>query len=527
MPSAPSIRNSLRLVLPALLLLLLLLGPALTGPFFCDDFQFRLENPAALVTRAFITLHPYRLYRPLQLELTALSQALCGPTTLPVHLVNVLVHGALLLLVLRAVAGFGGGRVAARAAALLFVTAPLCAPALGSNDTTSTVLATLAGSAALWWMRPTPAGPARPGRALLAFGVALFSKETALGYAVPLMGLAGWSAVEGALRGAAAVGPPEVGAPAPRRSLRRGLGPLLALPLMVIPFLAWRATLGGEFARFGAGGGFRLALNVPVNLLMLEMVPWLPLRTLDVFSGVVEHRPLAPLLAVAAALCWGGLVALAWGRHGRWWQAALLLALATGGLLPTLPMRRVSELYAYGLLPVVALLSALAFERLHAAAGAVGRACLVAALLALGLCQARSLAANARDMAANGVRAGAQLAELEALLDPLPPGTLVYFVEPALPRPDYSLFRMGGFRLTPAGEVARLLAARGLDLRPYDPPRGDSTLEPGPALFVTLRAGHATWCARPGVPPAEPHAAALPGPARLLPARPGGVSVER
>lgn len=464
----PGARSRYVLLVPAFLLSLVVLGPVLDGPFFCDDFHFALDDPPRHVLGSFGELHPYRLYRPLQLSIVALSQTIFGSTTLPVHVATLGVHLALVALVLRMAGSLGWSPIATTATVLWLSASQLLPPAVGGNDTISLVLGTALGSLAAWWLWPVPARGECPRRipyALLAFALALLSKESSLGALPVLLTLL---------------------AVPPREPARGTVPAAIALVGIAAGYLALRASLGADGPRFGPGGDWMAGVNVPVNAIQLIVAALLPMSTVDVFSAVVRQEWSTVLLAAAALLAVA--VLLLAGPGARRVPVLLgALAVSLAAVAPVLPMKHVSELYAYGLLPPVALALGAAVGGLWSRSGRLRRIGLAGALAGLLLLQADAAWRKSRDMAENGRRAGPLMARLIRAAMEQPHGGTLVLVEPVHARPQYSVFQMDGFRLTPPEEIVRLSGRS--DLRVIHLP-ADAPLRAQPAstdaLWLTL-----------------------------------------
>jgi len=411
-------------------LALALLYPVLDGAFFADDWELYLARPASHIARAFLEVRPYETYRPLQLLLVATSQALVGYTTLPVHLLNLALHAGLALLVLRSLLSLGAPRLGAVLGGLYVSVSQLAASAVGGNDTISLTLSTLAGSSALLLLRPfAPQRAARPGLAALAFAVALFSKESSLGY-LPLLALLAWRHGSGRAGGA--------------RKAALWSACFAAVALM---YLALRACAGGAVPDLATGQQARLGANIPMNAALLGFAALVPLSTTRIFVGLSEHRWLWPL---AGVLSWLALVAFltrGMARAERPWLVAGF-ALASAVLLtPVLVLTHVSELYAYGVLPFTALLfgwsTGSLLSRSSGALERIGAMTFATLVLSANAWAARQ---DALGMARSGALAGALMPQVLERVRTLPPGGVAVLVDPPPRIPNYSVYQSSGFR---------------------------------------------------------------------------------
>jgi hypothetical protein len=407
----------------------LVLGPALTGGFFADDWELHLVDPGAWIARSFFTARPYEMYRPLQLLLVAISQTLFGhSTTLPVHLVNLGAHAALAVVVLRALESLGAPRTGAWIGGLYLTVSQLAASSVGGNDTISLTLATLAGSVALFAMSPL-ARRARgfPLAAVAAYVLALLSKESSLGY-LPLLCLLAWLRFRSADRGA-----------------RKAALVAVCLVAITAVYLAVRASAGGTLPDFAAGDQMRVGGNLPRNAALLGVAAVVPIPTTWIYLGAVTGRWLWPIAGGISALAVVAFVFAGLARAGRLTAGALWLGASATLLAPVLSLVHVSELYAYAALPFTALVfgwsagSLLDSPRLRPWAAAF-----VAFVLVSNGWAAHQ---DAVGLARSGAISGQLMPELIQQLNALPPGGSLVEVERPPDGPTYSGFQSSGFAL--------------------------------------------------------------------------------
>lgn len=405
---------------------LALLGPVLRGGFFADDWELHLVDPRGYLARAFFETRPYENYRPLQGLLVALSQMLFGYTTLPVHLVNLALHVALAVWVTRALLALGVSRAGAVLGGVYLGVSQLGASAVGGNDTLSLTLGTLAGSAALFWLAPLRDGPARPAAAAAAFAVSLLAKESSLGY-LPVLGLLLWVQL--------------------RAEPRKAAGWSLALAVIAFAYLRLRAHAGGTLPDLGSGEQMSVGWNVARNAGLLALAAVIPLPTTPIFLGAAAREwawPVAGGLsaaAVVAFLCWG----MTRARKLHW--LAAFAAAAGVSLGPVLLLHHVSELYAYSVLPFVALPFGWSAGALVTRNASGPRRVTASVLIAFVLCaNAWAQHEDARGMRRSGDAAAALMPQLLARLASLPPGGVAVLVDPPGQPTNYSVFRVTGFR---------------------------------------------------------------------------------
>ena len=427
-------------------------APVLRGGYFIDDWELLLANPRQNILGAFLKLHPYSFYRPLQLSLVAIAQNLVGPSTLPIHLVQVAILVALALLVAKACRELGASRWGELAGALWVVCAQIAAAGIGGIDTISQTLGTLSGVAACWCLyaaarrgqRPVPWVP------LVLFGVALLSKETSVAY-LPLLTVLAYRAETAHERG----------------SRRLGVAMAMSFVILGAVYWIWRLRLGGSIPTLGAGTyDMRLGANLLVHPIMLWFSALLPVSTVRVFTNIATHGwfwPLAGVLGVSLMLA---ILILGLKRAGKlqwglWWGAA-----ATSTLATVVPLTHVSELYAFLLVPFIGVAIGLATDSLLKAS--MNRVSLrwlavfVPLILAANAVETRIKAAS---MEENGRVAGSLTAQLVSRFQEVPPNGEVVLVDAPKSIPDYSVFRVGGFKLVDDGTILRLSRRPDISIR--------------------------------------------------------------
>jgi hypothetical protein len=414
---------------------LLLMGPCLNGRFFCDDWEFLLADPCRMIGQAFFVPSPYDLYRPLQLLAVAASQCWLGSGTLPIHLLVALFHAATCVIVWRITQAWVGSRLAAWLAVALLTVSQLSITAVAGNDTLSLVMGTGAGVLAFWLVSRGSSHSVVPSLAVLV--IALLSKESSIGYSMGLIGWGVWRAAD------------------PRT---RAAGVLTATGALVLTavYLLWRGHVTGWTPGLDPNPGFQFGPQVVTHLAMLLLPVFLPSSTTWTFLTVQAGHRLLPALAVLASVaCWLIVLRSAVRQVGAR-RSAALLALSVSGLIAVLPLRHVSELYAYAALPGLAILFGVAMFGLLARHDR--RRLLIGLALVVWLAgQAFFAREKAGQMYANGESAAALARGLRTAAATWPHGSKVVMVDDVDPRAQYSLFRMAGVRLLPPEEVGRVV----------------------------------------------------------------------
>ena len=453
---------------------LLLLWPVLDGGFFADDWELWLAHPAQHLASAFGEVRPFGTYRPIQLALVAGSQALWPGTTVPVHVLNLALHVALCVGIARALAGFGAPLAGAVLGGTYAAVSQLAASAVGGNDTISLTLGTWAGFGALACLRPfEPERKARPALAALSFAVALFAKESSVGF-LPLLAAAAWWRWG---RGS--------------RDLHRLVSCLGAFCAITAVYLAVRHRAGGAAPDLLNNRFVHLGPHMLGNAALLGFAAVVPVSTTRVYLGALAHRWLWPAAGALSAFAW--LAFTVWGmrRAGR---LALLGAFAAAALVlfvPVLPLVHVSELYAYGALPLAALAFGWSSGALLQRGSRAERAAALAFALFVLAANAWAAREDALGMAKSGREAAALMPQLVEELRALPPDGTAVLVDPPLDVPNYSVFQVSGFRgVLVSRQAARELSGRSdVDLVGLAP--GEPRPEPcSGCVFFELASGN-------------------------------------
>ncbi|HET6349563.1 MAG TPA: hypothetical protein VFH88_10830 [Candidatus Krumholzibacteria bacterium] len=307
--------------------------------------------------------------------------------------------------------------------------AQAAAGAVASYDTLSLTLSTLAGTIAL---ALTVRGR-HAGWVMLLFAVALLCKESAVGF-FPILLVC------------ALLPYPGIGPHAARASQR---GFVLGLVVITAAYVVWRTHLGGFLPKL-APGRYNAGIGPGTvrNLVMLWFVAFLPVSSVAVFTAFAVHHTGVVMAGVISAavvvlLCLAGYVS---GRHMA--RVLAWMAAATVMIVPVIPLNHVSELYAYALVPCVALLFGQSVSHLLRGGRSARVATLVVVVAVLG---ANAWAAHGKAVAItqNGERSQRLLNDMIKEMSSLPRGATLALVDPATALSDYSIFRVRGFWLVP------------------------------------------------------------------------------
>jgi hypothetical protein len=176
--------------------LLLVYGPALEGPFLSDDLHYVAANPYVQELSAenvWIILQPRGAatvavvnYSPVQLLLHATAWQLFAGRVLGHHVLNLVLHAAASVLLLRLLMASGLAMSVALLASLFFLLHPANVEAVAWISQLKTSSAMLLSLAALL------AYPRRPALGTACFALALLAKATAA-FALPVAALLEWT----------------------------------------------------------------------------------------------------------------------------------------------------------------------------------------------------------------------------------------------------------------------------------------------------------------------------------------------
>jgi hypothetical protein len=457
---------------------LALYSGGLWGGYYADDFQFVFDRSTIDSPWAFFVsnIRENGFYRPLQAFFLWHVQSAFGLNTLPVHLAQVLLHGATAWLLYLFVRANRFSALQAGLAAVLMLVAQANVHAVESNDTVSQVGSALFGYLAVWiyWRRgASPAGVAAACACLLA---ALLFKENGVSFFLMICGLA-------ALRFRS-----EKSA---RARIAAGLVPFVVLVAVYLTVrshtVSMQPTIGDTTYTF------RFGFNVLVNTGMLVFSSLSPVSNVALFVAA-KSRDFAVLAAAAALAGTLSLAALA-GLFKSRERAGFLLGLCAVLLLSFLPvvlLARVSELYAYNSTPPLFALMGIGLGALARGRFArIAAGALVAVAIGAHVVATRS---KVDLMVANGERAAALYAQIAPLAAGTPPGGELVLLNPPRSQVEYSLFLMRDFNVLEHGahRAAQLAGRDDFKVRIADeaPPPGPSTrvltLDPGTGAVSAL-----------------------------------------
>lgn len=427
-------------------------GPSVGMPLYADDFQVLWAVRALDGWDAFVATHSsFSFYRPLQNIVLAPALSATPPFTPPVHLLQIALHVVLAALTVGAGRRIGMGmRASLVAGAFVLVSQAAVAAVLG-NDTLSQVASTVLGGAGLWAidvaMQARATAPGREagwrdqrawgahGSGALLLCASLFFKET--GAAFGLLA---------ALRVLWAVGRCEASV---RARLREGL--VWTLPLVVTAgvYASFRALAVGLSTPGGDIYAVEMGANVPVNLALLSGSVAAVAPTSALFEwGATGRVSWLTASAVATIGAWAPVAYGVWQK--RRGQVALLSGAALLCLFPAALLMHVSELYAYSMLPPVALLVGWGGQEAWQMASKARRPRVQQAVVAAGIAllligNAGSARFKAGEMETSARRTSDLIDVVSVWVEAAPPDATIR-LQSVHDATAYSVFRMPGWR---------------------------------------------------------------------------------
>ncbi|MCC6188275.1 MAG: hypothetical protein IT318_04545 [Anaerolineales bacterium] len=442
-----------------------LYGFGLGLKYYGDDFQFYFDPPPSNPWLYFSQPNPNNTYayRPIQAALLITIQAASGADTRLLHGLQIALHAGLAWAVYEWMRASSFSLGEAALGALMMLVSQANVHAILSNDTFSQISGALCGYLSLWALqralfRRAPGAAARPrgrsalglyGLSLALFLLALLSKETSVGFGLPLAGIS-----------VAAHPPPRWTASA----LARSLGRSAPFGLAVLLYWGWRQAVGLPGARLGsAPHELSFGLNLLVNTMLLTGQAWLAGSSVAAYAAL-RTRDGGPLLLMALATS-ALLLALAAGLRTSPRRRLALWAGAAGAasLLIAVPLNQASELYVYNAMPAVAVVAGAGLGGLAARLrGPVARGLLALGLTALFVVHVSAVWSKGALMRANGERAEAILQSVAGYAAEIPRDGLLLLVQPPSGQVEYSIFLMPGFKVLNHG-LFQLNRATGRD----------------------------------------------------------------
>ena len=431
--TAASRRWALGIALFWVVVAVCLYSTGLDGAYFGDDYLFAAAHPVANPLRHFFdTSLLSGWYRPVEAVILTSIQSAWQLDPRPVHLVALFFHVVTIVLVTAAMRGQGGSRIAVAAAGGVMAISQANAMAVLSIDTLSQLMSTMAGFGAILVAGRTTTGEQFARRVMTAvlLLLALFSKESGLAWLLPVLGMI-------ALRRDGPTG----------TSARDKVLDIIALLAVTALFFWMRSRTDAPSLSFGdLRYQMRIGANIPANFGLLALAALLPgsnVWFVDAYRA--GHTTTVTLMiAGAVALAVWTVLGIAFSprrRRGFAWLAGAALVVG-----PLLPLNHVSELYAYAMMPMLALAFGIAAEGWQDRARGIARPAWVTFLIGLAILHGAAIVDKAEMMKRNGTEATRLMARVEPWVARVPEHGELRLVQPDSLARRYLVYRLNGFR---------------------------------------------------------------------------------
>jgi hypothetical protein len=408
-----------------------LYSTGLDGAYFSDDYLFAAARPVANPLRHFLDASLLSgWYRPIEAAILTSIQSAWQLDPRPVHALALFFHTVMIVLVIGAMRGQGGSRVAIAAAGGVMAISQANAMAVLSIDALSQLMSTLAGFGAVLVAGRAAAGQTFGRRVMTAILLllALFSKESGLAFL-----------------------PAAVGMIALRRDVPSGTGnrdklwDIVALLAVTALFFWMRGRTDAPSLSFGdLRYQLRIGANIPTNFGLLALAVLLPGSNVWFVDAYRAGHSTTVALMIAGAVALAAWTVLGIGFSPRRRRGLAWLGCAALVVGPLLPLNHVSELYAYAAMPMLALAFGIAAEGWQDRAR--GRPAWVLFLIVLAVSHGAAIVDKARMMKRNGTEATRLMAQVEPWVARVPEHGELWLVQPDSLAPRYSVYRLNGFR---------------------------------------------------------------------------------
>jgi hypothetical protein len=423
-------------------------------PYYADDFLFFSGSSCSNVLDRFLGKARHMgFYRPIEAAFLTCIQEYFGLNTIPIHIATISLHTVLSYLVFVFLLKVGFSRTQAILGSLFMLFSQANASAVLGNDTLSQVSGTFFGCLSLWFLYISfPNGQAAEAMtdrtyrvrnyciSVLAFTIALFSKESSVSFFPLLFGIIAFHVHD-------------IKTKVEKTSLRDSVLAFLPYVVILAAYLTTRSSIGATQLALGHERyNFHIGRNVVENLALLFVASVIPLSSVTVFTSVKSGE--ISMIAFSALASVLFIVLLADGlwmsaRHGL---IFLLGAFGIGALFPMVLLNQVSELYAYNSMPFVSMIAGISLGTLFHFANTHRSKQMLAVTLVV-LFASHIIAVNQKSslMQENGARATMLLAGIQPYAQRLSKNGELLLLNPDDSRPEYSVFLMRGFNVLSDG----------------------------------------------------------------------------
>jgi len=431
--------------------------------YYGDDMRHIFDRPAAMVFHDYCHENTFGYYRPVESSVLAIVQAVFGLNTVPIHLMQVLIHGSLGWLVFVFMKRLGFSTLRAALASLFLLISQANVLAVASNDTLSQVGGTFLGYFSLWLLYCSYVQrssfdhyvPSHPNRklhtlSLIAFLLALFSKESSVSFLPMLMSVVFFLSLTTETIRLRVV------------EMASAVWPYLAVFLL---YLVMRAFAINGQSIYSSGGLLHIGANVPRNLALSFFGLSIPASTVSIFQAFKNREIGMVVLCIAATLAvWCAVVyAIISSRQRRTIVVSALFSVVA--LLPMVAMTHISELYLYNSLPCFAVLVGCGLGAIVENARDNGAKMSLTILIVMLFFTSHFVAVRRKTvmMRQNGERAGELLRQIVAKSGEVPSKGELVLVNPRNDRVEYSVFVCNGFNVLEFGLSSRMKQLTGRD----------------------------------------------------------------
>jgi hypothetical protein len=456
-------------------------------PYYMDDYGRVVypipDNPFHF----FFNKFGGAFYRPIEYCFLATMQKYFGLNTVPIHIVQISLHGMLSWFVFLATRAWGFSRLQAYFASLYMLVCQANTVAVLSNDTMSQVSGTFFGFLAIWLLdRSTQTSettqPAQPSflkifdrsqylAAVLAFALSIFSKESSVAYLPILAGLIlvrmmDWSQPKVSLA-----------------LVRRWTIAIVPFFSSIILYLVMRLfIIGAPVPGLSANMNDNLpddykygfGLNIIKNIALFLFAGVTPISSTAGFLAF-QQRGLG-LVGIVLATAGVGAIVL----YGLWRTqprpiVGLVAAATFMGFFPMVLMGQVSEHQLYNSLPFFAILIGIGLGKvfqLLAIGQGYGRGVAIALLALLFASHTVAIHGKAEMMKQNGDRADYLLSQLVPYLQSAPAHAKFWLVNAPTEQREFSVLILNDFNVLrifgQSGMMQRVVNRRDLSVEPID-----------------------------------------------------------
>ncbi|HZK75704.1 MAG TPA: hypothetical protein VFD13_02240 [Candidatus Kapabacteria bacterium] len=441
-------------------------------PYFGDDYQQVYYNPLHSATAYFFGRPPFaERYIPIQTMVLSLSQWISGPNTWLIRVFNIVIATLVCWLTWQLALRLGLSMRGAVIAAGFVAVSQVAGTAVLMNDSPSQILSTLAGLIAL----VAAFEYSRSNNRLYLLGIlggiilGFLSKETFVGWFIPILILVSlrYDGSRWHLRGI--------------RSILVSGVPIL---LFFAAYIKFHSSIGLPNGTFGMDRyNLRIGPNILFNAAQLLFAVLLPLSTVWVYVAIA-HRAIG--MEIAAGLCVAIMSAIALGGFWRLRKVWFIVLFgAIGSISPVIFLNHVGELYAYSILPFVALLFATGCESLMRSKQITRL--VVAFLVVVTTLNLWSVYSKQSMMVTEGQLHRTLLPQLQSIAARLPNKSRLYLVNPVRSGDEYSVFLTRGFHLFDFGEnaVGTPIGRNDIDTKVVEEDALDSIMRVSPGVAVT------------------------------------------